>query len=62
MEIQLADLLAGATERVLRAKSHKRRLVQTQQAIWATLRLSLVHGKWTYQFTSDLCEDALDSL
>lgn len=62
MGIQLADLLAGATERVLRAKSHKRRLAQTNESIWATLRLSLVHGKWTYQLTSDYCETALESL
>jgi len=62
MGIQLADLLAGATERVLRAKSHKRRLAQTNESIWATLRLSLVHGKWTYQLTSDSCEAALESL
>jgi hypothetical protein len=62
MGIQLADLLAGATERVLRAKSHKRRLAQTNESIWATLRLSLVHGKWTYQLTSDSYEAALESL
>ena len=60
--IQLADLLAGATERVLRAKSHRRRLAQTNESIWATLRLSLVHGKWTYQLTSDSCEASLASL
>jgi hypothetical protein len=60
--IQLADLLAGATERVLRAKCHKRRLAQTNESLWATLRLSLVHGKWTYQLISDSCEAALESL
>ncbi len=60
--LQLADLIAGASERVLRAKTHNRSLKQINQSIWASLRLSLVLGKWTYQLTSDSCEDSLKSL
>lgn len=60
--IQLADLVAGATERVLRAKYRQRTLAQINESIWATLRLSLALGKWTYQLTSDSCEAALESL
>jgi len=60
--LQLADLVAGASERVLRAKSHNKNLAQINRSIWASLRLSLVLGKWTYQLTSDSCEIALSSL
>lgn len=60
--LQLADLIAGASERVLRAKSHHKDLAQINRSIWASLRLSLALGKWTYQLTSDSCEAALESL
>lgn len=60
--LQLADLVAGATERVLRAKIHKKELAQTNRSIWASLRLCLPLGTWTYQQTSDSCEVALDDL
>jgi len=60
--LQLADLIAGATERVLRAKVHNRNLSQINRSIWAGLRLSLALGKWTYQLTADSCEIALESL
>ncbi len=60
--LQLADLIAGASERVLRAKTHNKNLAQINESIWSSLRLSLVLGKWTYQLTSDSCEVALSSL
>ena len=60
--LQLADLVAGASERVLRAKIRKNNLAQINQSIWGSLRLSLALGKWTYQLASDSCEIALDSL
>jgi hypothetical protein len=60
--LQLADLLAGAIERVLRAKSYKANLAQINQTIWVNLRLSIALGKWTYQLTSDSCELALKNL
>jgi|GEM_PF-5407528 len=62
MGLQIADLIAGATERVLRAKYHKNSLAQINRSIWEGLRLSLSRGKWTYQLTSELCEMALESL
>jgi len=60
--LQLADLVAGASERVLRAKSHNKNLKQINRSIWDSLRLSMPVGKWTYQLTSDSCETSLNSL
>jgi hypothetical protein len=60
--LQIADLIAGAAERVLRAKYHKNVMAQINRSIWEGLRSSLSRGKWTYQLTSDQCELALESL
>jgi len=60
--LQMADLIAGATERVLRAKYRKTFMAQINRSIWESLRLSLSRGKWTYQLTSERCELALERL
>lgn len=60
--LQIADLSAGITSRVLKAKYMKYPLKPDQWAIWKSLRGSLLWGTWSYQLTSDDCEARLLSL
>jgi hypothetical protein len=57
--LQIADLAAGITARVLRAKYAKHSLKPNQWAIWKSLRGSLLWGTWSYQLTSNECEARL---
>ena len=54
--LQIADLAAGITARVLRARYSRRSLKQYQWSIWKSLVGSLPFGSWSYQLTSDACE------
>jgi len=60
--IQIADLAAGITTRVLKAKYMSRHLESYQWSIWKSLLGSLLFGSWSYQMTSDECESKLASL
>ena len=60
--LQVADLAAGVTARVLNAKYNRRSLKPNCWSIWKSLRGSLLWGKWSYQLTSDDCEARLSSL
>lgn len=57
--LQVADLAAGITARVLRAKYVKSPLKPNQWTIWKSLRGSLLWGTWSYQLTSNECEARL---
>ena len=59
MGLQIADLAAGVTARILSAKYKKHPLKPDQWAIWKSLRGSLLWGDWSYQLTSDHCEARL---
>jgi hypothetical protein len=54
--LQIADLAAGITTRVLKAKYTNHRLKSYQWSIWKSLLGSLLFGLWSYQLTSDECE------
>ncbi len=60
--IQIADLAAGITERVLTAKLAGQSLKPDGLAIWKSLRASLSRGNWSYQLTSETTESKLASL
>jgi len=60
--LQIADLAAGITTRVLRARYLRRSLKQYQWSIWKSLLGSLLFGSWSYQLTSDACEAQIASL
>lgn len=57
--LQIADLAAGITARILRAKYARRTPKPNQWAIWKSLRGSLLWGTWSYQLTSNECESRL---
>jgi hypothetical protein len=60
--LQVADLAAGITARVLNARYNRRSLKPNHWSIWKSLRGSLLWGNWSYQLTSDDCEARLSSL
>ncbi len=60
--LQIADLAAGITSRVLRATYFKHGLKTNQWNIWKSLRGSMQFGKWSYQLTSEECESRLLTL
>lgn len=60
--LQIADLAAGITTRVLRAKYFRHSLKHYQWSIWKSLLGSLLFGSWSYQLTSDDCEVKITSL
>lgn len=60
--LQIADLAAGITARVLNAKYNGRSLKPDQWSIWKSLRGSILRGNWSYQLTSEDCEARLSSL
>lgn len=54
-ELQVADLTAGITSRVLRARYSRQSLKKYQWSIWKSLLGSLLFGSWSYLLTSDAC-------
>ena len=59
MGLQIADLAAGVTARILSVKYKKHSLKPDQWAIWKSMSGSLLWGDWSYQLTSDHCEARL---